>query len=178
MKDSGLGRLRKLIVERYDQLKAQVAHRLGSSSDMAGDALHEAYLRLASRDDLDGVQHPQTYLINSAVNATIDRIRSDARLVSEDEIGSLFELVYDGPGPERVAEGRNQMDQVMAALDTLPPRQCSLLIDFRVHGMDTEELAQRWGISRVLVRREIQTAHKACLAAMEKLEAAKDPERP
>ena len=41
MKDSGLGRLRKLIVERYDQLKAQVAHRLGGSGDMAGDALHE-----------------------------------------------------------------------------------------------------------------------------------------
>ena len=56
MKDSGLGRLRKLIVERYDQLKAQVAHRLGGSGDMAGDALHEAYVRLASRDDLDTVQ--------------------------------------------------------------------------------------------------------------------------
>jgi len=178
MKDSGLGRLRTLIVERYDQLKAQVAQRLGSSGDLAGDALHEAYARLASRDDLDTVQHPQTYLVNSAVNATIDRIRSDARLVGEDEIGSLFELVYEGPGPERVTEGRQEMDLMMEILDTLPPRQCSLLIDFRVHGVDTEELAQRWGISRVLVRREIQTAHKACLAAVEKLEAAKDPERP
>ena len=98
-------------------------------------------------------------------------------MVGEDEIGSLFELVYDGPGPDRVAEGRNQMDQVMAALDMLPPRQCSLLIDFRVHGMDTEELAQRWGISRVLVRREIQAAHKACLAAMEKLETAIAPDQ-
>lgn len=168
MSETGLGRLRSLIVERYDQLKSQVAHRLGSSRDMAGDALHEAYLRLAAREDLDEVKHPHAYLVNSAVNYTIDRIRSDTRLVNEEEIGSLFELAYDGAGPDRIAEGRDQLDRIMVILDQLPPRQCALLIDYRVHGIDTDELASRWGVSRVLVRREIQAAHKTCLAAMQK----------
>lgn len=171
MNESGLGRLRKLIAERYDYLKAQVASRLGGAGDLAGDALHEAYLRMATRDDLDQVRHPQAYLINAAVNATIDRMRSDARLVDEAEIGALFELAHDGPGPDREVAGRDRMEQVMAVLATLPPRQCSLLIDFRVHGLGTDELAERWGISRVMVRREIQSAHKACLQAMEKLDA-------
>ncbi|MBO9357000.1 sigma-70 family RNA polymerase sigma factor [Bordetella petrii] len=174
MNDSGLGRLRKLIAERYDQLRTQVANRLGSSSDMAGDALHEAYLRLATREDLDQIKHPQAYLINSAVNATIDRIRSDARLVGEAEVDSLFELVQDEPGPDRVASGRNDMERMLAVLERLPPRQCALLVDYRVHGVGTDELAKRWGISRVLVRREIQAAHRTCLRELAWTGAADD----
>lgn len=170
MSESGLSRLRQLIVERYDQLKAQVAHRLGSSSDLAADALHEAYVRLATRDDLDQVRFPQTYLINSAVNATIDQIRKDARLVNESEIGALFELVYEGPDPERMLVGRDLVERTIQILDALPPRQCALLIEHRVHGVDTADLAKRWGISRIQVRREIQAAHKTCLAAMQEIE--------
>lgn len=170
MSSAGLRKLRELLAERYDMLKTQVARRLGSSSDMAGDALHDAYVRLAGRDDLDKVQHPQTYLVNTAVNGAIDRIRSDARLVSDTEIDDLFELPYDGPGPDRLIDGRASMERMLQVLDTLPPRRCALLIEYRVHGTGTSELAERWGISRVMVRREIQAAHSACLEAMAKLE--------
>jgi RNA polymerase sigma factor (sigma-70 family) len=170
MSSAGLGRLRKLLTDRYDQLKTQVARRLGSSSDMAGDALHDAYVRLAGRDDFDEVQHPQTYLVNTAVNGAIDRIRSDARRASDTEIDELFELPCDDPGPDRLIDGQARMARMLQVLDALPPRRCALLIEYRVHGTATSELAERWGISRVMVRREIQAAHNACLEAMAKLE--------
>lgn len=173
MSGVGLGKLRQILTERYDALKTQVARRLGSSSEMAGDALHDAYVGLAGRDDLDKVQYPQTYLVNAAVNGAIDRIRSDARLVSDTEIDDLFELPSDGPGPERVIDGHARMEQMLKVLDTLPPRRCALLIEYRVHGVETSELAKRWGISRVMVRREIQAAHSACLEAMAKFEERK-----
>ncbi|SHH49083.1 RNA polymerase sigma factor [Pollutimonas bauzanensis] len=170
MSGSGSGKLRELLTERYDLLKTQVARRLGSSSDMAGDALHDAYVRLLGRDDFDKVQHPQTYLVNAAVNGAIDQIRRDARLVSDTEIDGLFELPCDGPGPERVIAGHARMERMLKVLEALPPRRCALLIEYRVHGTETSELAKRWGISRVMVRREIQAAHSVCLEAMAKLE--------
>lgn len=172
--NQGLGRLRRLLAERYDTLRAQVAMRLGSSAEMAGDALHDAYVRLAGRDDLDHVQHPHTYLVNAAVHTAIDRMRSDSRLVSEAEIEGLFELPYEGPGPDRVLAGRVEMEQVVGVLDGLPPRQRALLVEYRVNGTPTSELAERWGISQVMVRREIQTAHARCLEAMDRLGGRKE----
>ncbi|MCQ9616636.1 sigma-70 family RNA polymerase sigma factor [Paenalcaligenes niemegkensis] len=170
MSVSGLGKLRALLTDRYDVLKSQVAKRLGSSSDMAGDALHDAYVRLAVRDDFDKVQYPQTYLVNAAVNGAIDQIRRDVRLVSESEIDGLFELPYEGPGPERTVDGNARLELMVKVLESLPPRRCALLVEYRVHGTGTTELARRWGISKVMVRREIQAAHKSCLEAMSKLE--------
>lgn len=103
MSGQGLATLRRLVAERYDALRRQVARRLGGASDLAGDALHDAYLRLSARDDLDAVRHPQTYLVNTAVHVAIDRIRQDVRLLSESEVGEFFDVEDSVPGPESVA---------------------------------------------------------------------------
>ncbi|VFR49889.1 RNA polymerase sigma-70 factor, ECF subfamily [plant metagenome] len=169
MSGAGLLRLRQLLADRYDVLRAQVARRLGGSAEMAGDALHDAYLRVAGRDDLDAVRHPQAYLVNAAVHAGIDRIRSETRLVADCEIDALFELPDEGAQPDRVALERARMDLLMQVMDELSPRQRALLIESRVNGIETAELAARWGISVVMVRREIQTAHHYCLDALERL---------
>ncbi|MEI2417303.1 sigma-70 family RNA polymerase sigma factor [Orrella sp. JC864] len=163
----GLLRLHRLLAERYEALRAQIAHRLGGATDMAEDALHDAYVRLASLKDLDEVKHPRSYLVNTAVNSAIDRIRSEVRLVGEDEIEALFEqgrAVH--PAPEREIMGRERAQHVMAAIATLTPRQSALLLAYRVHGEDTDVLARRWGISRGMVRREIRQANAVCLDAL------------
>ncbi|MEI2415524.1 RNA polymerase sigma factor [Orrella sp. JC864] len=170
MSGGGLARLSALLVERYDALRNQVARRLGASGDMAADALHEAYVRLAGRDDLDTVRHPQTYLVNTAVHAAIDQLRSDVRLVSGEEINELFDLPDECADPARMVQNRREMDRMMTVLAQLPPRQRALLVDSRVHGTPRSELARRWGISVTLVGREIQAAHRHCARALEDLE--------
>ena len=168
MSRKGVERLQQLITQGYDALRRQVAYRLGGSSDMASDALHEAYVRLASQDNLDEVRHPHAYLVNTAVNVAIDRIRSDARLLGDDEIEAVFEQARGAqPGLDSDLAARQRLDTAMRALQDMPPRQSALLIAHRVHGEDTESLARRWGISARMVRREIQTAAQTCMAAME-----------
>lgn len=166
MSGQGLATLRRLVAERYDALRRQVARRLGGASDLAGYALHDAYLRLSARDDLDAVRHPQTYLVNTAVHVAIDRIRQDVRLLSESEVGEFFDVEDSVPGPESVAESRSDMDHMLKALDTLTPRQRDILIAARVEGLSRPDLAKRWGISVRLVGRELQTAHEHCVQAM------------
>jgi len=169
MSGKGLAKLRQLLVERYDTLRSLVAYRLGTSGELAGDALHDAYVRLAGRDDLDSVRHPQTYLVNTAVHVAIDRIRADSRLVSQDEIDELFDLGDAAADPGRGLAGRRRMEQMMQVLAELPARQSELLIEARVHGTPRRELALRWGISEVLVGREIKAAHRYCVKAMKAL---------
>ncbi|MBO9357610.1 sigma-70 family RNA polymerase sigma factor [Bordetella petrii] len=171
MSGQGLTRLQRLLMSRYDALKAQIAYRLGGSQEMAADALHDAYVRLASQENLDDVKHPRTYLVNTAVNSAIDRMRKDARLVSDDDIEAIFEQARDeAPSQVRELLARERMEQVMAVLNQLPPRQSELLVSHRVHGEDTEALAKRWGVSVRMIRREIQKANDACLLALEKLD--------
>ncbi len=166
MSGQGLATLRRLVAERYDALRRQVSRRLGGASDLAGDALHDAYVRLSARDDLDGVRHPQTYLVNTAVHVAIDRIRQDARLLSESEVSEFFDVEDGSPGPDGVAESRSDMDHMFKALDALTPRQRDILIAARVEGLSRPDLAKRWGISVRLVGRELQTAHEHCVRAM------------
>lgn len=142
------------------------------SDEIAGDALHDAYIRLVDREDLDSIQHQQSYLVNTAVNVAIDWIRRDRRLVSEEEVSDLFELPDNSPGPERVAADRHDTARLLAVMAQLPPRQSALLYAARVEGVSTEDLARRWGLSSSMVRREIQQAQAFCLAAMGRLDAS------
>ena len=176
MSGAGLAALRRLIAERYDALRNQVSRRLGGASDLAGDALHDAYLRLSARDDLDGVRHPQTYLVNTAVHAAIDRIRQDTRLLSERGQRILRAGGRDPrPGRDRpVAFGHARHVQ---ALDMLTPRQLTSWWR-RASTACRGELAQRWGISLRLVGRELQTAHEHCLRAMRRAQDVATPGQP
>ena len=170
MSGAGLAALRRLIAERYDAIKHQVSRRLGGASDLAGDALHDAYLRLSARDDLDAVRHPQSYLVNTAVHVAIDRIRQDVRLLSESEVSEFFDVADTGPGPDVVMQSRSDLAQMFKALDALTPRQRDILLAARVEGLSRPDLAKRWGISVRLVGRELQTAHEHCVRAMARTE--------
>lgn len=161
----GLPALRRLIAERYETLRTQVARRVKGPPELVEDALHDAYVRLASRDSLDDVTHPQSYLVSTAVNAAIDRMRSDNWLLSEAEVAEFFEI----PEPvqtAQVAGARHDLDRLSHVLDALPPRQRDILIAARVHDMPREELAKRWGISVSMVGRELLAAHRYCVRAM------------
>ncbi|WP_144633571.1 RNA polymerase sigma factor [Bordetella genomosp. 13] len=164
----GLTRLQQLLGQCYDTLRLRVARRLGGSTDMASDALHDAYVRLASMRDLDQVRYPRTYLVNTAVNAAIDRIRSDSRLLGDDEIESVFEQARQAqPGVDTELAARQRLSQVVGVLQGLPSRQSALLVAHRVNGEAIDALARRWGISTRMVRLEIQKAASACMTALD-----------
>lgn len=165
MSKGGLAELRRLLTDRYDALKAQLVRRLGSS-ELASDALHEAYVRLADRPDIDSIRHPQAYLLNTAVHSAIDHIRSRSRLLDEGQIEDLYDLPEPGAGPDRQAQDRDALRRAVDAMKALPPRQSDIFYSARVEGASREELAQRWGISVRQVNRELQAAHAYCARAL------------
>lgn len=169
MTSGGLAELKRLFAERYETLKAQLVRRLGSA-ELASDALHDAYVQLADREGLNEVRHPQAYLLHTAVNAAIDKLRGTQRYLSADEVADLYELADPAPGPPRVAQARFDLGRAANALAALPARQRDILYAARIDGLTLKELAQRWGVSTRLISRELQAAHEFCARHMEAAE--------
>ena len=141
MSTEGLAELKRFLVERYDQLKGQLTRRLGSS-DLAGDALHDTWVRLAGKSEIEPVRQPQAFLLNAATNIAVDRLRAEA------------------------LEARFELAALVGAMERLPARQREILFAVRLEGLSRDELAERYGISVRMVARELQAAHEFCVRQM------------
>jgi RNA polymerase sigma factor (sigma-70 family) len=167
MSESSLRGLRDFMTQRYDDLKRRLTLQLGSA-DMAGEALQETWVRLeTSKESTEAVQYPLSYLMRMATNAALDRIRSDRRFLSGDEVDQVFTALSDpAPGPAQTAEARSEMQRLAAIIEEMPARRRRILILIRVDDMPRQEVADRLGISLSLVDRELKCAHEYVVERM------------
>lgn len=160
-----LVQLRRLFTDRYDVLKRQLAYRLGSQ-DLADDVLHETYVKLAGRPVGEAMRSPQSYVIRTAMNLAIDRIRADGRLLGGEEIDQLLAPDEQAPDPAAGAIARIDLEAVARAMELMPARRRQLFFAARVEGVPQRELAERYGISLRLVELEIRRAYEFCVEQM------------
>jgi RNA polymerase sigma factor (sigma-70 family) len=164
MTETSLAVIRRLLVERYDELKRRLTRRLGSS-ELAGEALHDAWLRIAQADSVGVVGNPGNYVFGVAMNAARDRLRNaDSRILSAAEVDGLLEIADGAPCPEHVARARSDLRGLEAILHELPARRREILLASRLDQMPRQEIARRFGISLRLVDLELQRAQEYCLA--------------
>lgn len=155
--------LRRLFVDGYDDLKARLAQRLGSA-DLAGDAMQDAWLRLAHAKSAGAVQNPGGYLFRIALNAADDRRQSEKRHGSKVDIDSILEVPDEKPTPEQALLARSDLAAFRAILAELPEQRRVIFLAARLGNMPRQEIADRTGISLRSVAREIAFAHKHLLA--------------
>jgi RNA polymerase sigma-70 factor, ECF subfamily len=169
MTDHTLTAIRRLFVDRYDDLMRRLTKRLGSA-DLAGDAMHDTWLRLESAQSISAVQSPRNYLFRVALNAANDQRRLRQRLASAVEIESHLELPDDAPTPEEVTLARSDLEAFKAIVAQLPPRRRAIFLAARVANIPRQEIADRLGISRRLVAKELLLAHEYCVARYKDME--------
>ncbi|UFX47591.1 sigma-70 family RNA polymerase sigma factor [Bradyrhizobium sp. 41S5] len=166
MTEASLTLIRRLLVERYDELKRRLARRLGSA-ELAGEALQDAWLRMARVDSVGVVRDPGSYIFGVAMNAARDRQRNtDSRTLSAAEVDGLLEIADGAPDPEQVARARSDLRGLEAILHELPPRRRAILLAARLDQMPRQEIARRFGISLRLVELELQRAQEYCLSGV------------
>lgn len=168
MTDHALASLRHLFVDGYEDLKRRLTKRLGSA-DLAGDAMHDAWLRLEKAESVGSVQSPANYLFRIALNAADDQRRQQKRNTSTIEIDSLFNLPDDAPTPEEIALARSDLEAFKSIMAQLPARRRAIFLAARVRNIPRQEIADRLGISRRLVAKELLLAHEYCLARYKEL---------
>ena len=170
MTQTGWAALQQLLLLRYEVLKKRLTRHLGSA-ELAGDALHDTWLRLERGGDLAQVRSPDTYLFRVAINLARDNLRSENRLVTTSDARTLLGIVDEAPDAARDAESRSDVRALMIVMAELPARQKAILLAARLEGMGRREIAQRYGVSVRYVHRELQAAQDYCAERLEKFAA-------
>src|SRR5262245_32342443 len=113
-------RVRQLFEEHNRALIGFLSARLRSQSE-ARDVAQEAYARLLQLEKPGAVSFLRSYLFRIAANLAVDRLRQ--RKVRE--TGTPWELLeglLTRPSPEQTVLARQQIDEVIAALEELPEK--------------------------------------------------------
>lgn len=149
--------LRRLLVERYKALETRLTAKLGSSA-LAGEALHETYLRLGQGGDLEPVRNAEAYVYRAALHTAFNLRNADARWRKTTPIDEMPEIADETPGPDRIASGRIQVEIVMRALAELPQRQREAFLEGFIGATPAEELAARYGVGIRTIQADVRAA--------------------
>lgn len=135
------------------------SRRVSDKSDIE-DMVQEVFLRLCQRDGREGVLKVEQYLFQVASSVLTDRIRrrtvrQQDRMepLADDDQQLLTEL-----SPERIAIGREQLQQLWSALAELPSLTRDIFVLHTFEGYKYAELAQRLRVSERTVQKHMTRA--------------------
>ncbi|MHA7680259.1 RNA polymerase sigma factor [Cupriavidus sp. PET2-C1] len=161
MSDDAQPALLEHLANRYANLKRSLVRVLGSD-DLAGDALHDTYLRLQRQENRGPILSPSAYLLRMAVNIAVDIQRRQSRNLSTDDVEALMDLSDPAPGPAQVVEDRAELEALSRIMARLPARRRQILLLVRWEGLSQKEVAERLGVSIRTVENELKRAHDFC----------------
>ncbi|MFH0299304.1 sigma-70 family RNA polymerase sigma factor [Bradyrhizobium sp. 31Argb] len=168
MNETPLAIMRRLFIDGYDDLKKRLTLRLGSA-DLAGEAMHDTWLRLARLEPAGAVQRPEHYLFRAALNAADDRRRREKRHSRNVELDDALEIPDGQPTAEEELIARSELAAFETIMAELPPRRRAIFLAARVGNVPRQVIADQMRISRRLVARELMLAHKHCLSRWKEL---------
>lgn len=130
--------------------------RVCSGPAEVDDVVQEMYYKLLSMPGVEHIREPKGFVVRTAKNLVMDRMRRDA-IVSIEAMNNLEELEVadDAPSPERVALARAELNWVMGLIANLPPRCKRVMMARRVDGMSQIETAASLGVSERVVEKEM-----------------------
>jgi RNA polymerase sigma-70 factor (ECF subfamily) len=125
---------------------------LGNWAD-AEDVAQETFIRL----NRHGVDFPsesalRSWLFRVAINLCLDRKRSSRKFEE------MLEVIAHGPSAEAITIRSQQRQQVMMALQTLPPKERAAVVLREIEGLSTAEVADILGSTDVTVRTQVAKA--------------------
>jgi RNA polymerase sigma factor (sigma-70 family) len=153
--------LRQFLVLGYDDLRMRLTRRLGSA-ELAGDVLHETYLKLSQPATVGPVRSPKHYLLRIAMNIALKRLRRERRFFSLSDAKIALGVADDAPDPARASAARLELEALRRALGALPARQREILLASRLDAVPLREIAARHGISQRMVEIELRRALAHC----------------
>jgi len=148
---------------RYRSALLRYFRRRGIDVDDSPDLIQEVFERLSRPDVLARIERIDGYLFVTAANVATEYFRKrQVRLAYpiSDHAHSIHRS--EEFGPDRIAEGRQELEFIVAALNELPERMRNIFVLARLENMPRAEIAARLGISKRLVEQQITLA-TACL---------------
>lgn len=156
----------------YRDLVRYIARRTGNDDD-ARDLAHDTWLRLAEHERSQSHGGPaierdtaptntRAYLFTVAHHLAIDHLRR--RRLGE---GTACAVAHTEPDVADAVMYRQAVQAVETALQSLPDRARDVFLQHRLLGVGQAELAERHGLSRNMIERDVMLAMDHVQAAIE-----------
>ena len=156
---------RSRLYDRLPGLRAFFVLRV--DADDVDDMMQDVALRLQSCSSSDAIIHGRAYLYQVARSVVTDqRRRSACRQRDRHEPWAAIHEPIEERCPDRVLEGKQQLECALSALDELPARTAQV---FRLHRFDQVPcaiIADRLQISLSAVEKHIMRATRHMAAAL------------
>ncbi len=132
------------------------SRRIGDRAE-AEDLTQEVFERMLRNEA--AVEHPDAFVFQVAANLLADRhrrtrVRERYRQFVEAEERRDVELI----DPHAIASGRQGVEQLARALDSLPERTRTMFVLYKFEQLSQETIAERYGISKSAVKQQIARA--------------------
>ena len=154
-----------IIDRRYDDLLRFVRYRIRDTAEVR-DIAQEAFLRLLRRNREELIERPEAYLFRIAANLAYEHRLRNQRQVS-DGARRIDEAVDDSRSPEIRVEDQERLKRVDEAFSKLPPLPRAALLLQRHDGLTYDEIAERLGTSKHMVKKHLTRAMAQCNAALQ-----------
>jgi RNA polymerase sigma factor (sigma-70 family) len=162
----------RLYGDKRANLVRVFAAKLRSVSE-AEDLIQDLFIKVQALGDLEVEGDGSALLFRMANNLMLDRLRSQARAGARDEgwrslQGEMSgnQQVADVPSAEEIVAGRQRLNTMMTALDTLPPQVARAFKLHKLEGLSHAETAVAMGVSRSSVEKHVSAALKALIARL------------
>jgi RNA polymerase sigma factor (sigma-70 family) len=153
--NSSRGARLEVLAVRYREPLVRYFLRKGLPADAAEDCVQEVFMRLA-RTDEQTVQNAEAYLFTIASSVLITRARkAKTRFAAQHHPIEDFFLVSGDAAPDRVLEGREALERLVAALLELPADTREMFLLNREDGLTYTQIAARYALSVKVVERHI-----------------------
>jgi len=131
--------------------------RRGRTEHDADDLLQEAWVRLASYERERPVEKPEAFLMQVALNLSIDSHRTRQTRGEEVMLEDVV-LVDVTPSAEAVLLARERTARLSVCLGRLPDKTRDILLAHRIEGLTYAEIAQRHNLSVSTVEQHVAKA--------------------
>jgi len=153
------GRLREWFREWRQPLRRFLVRRKLTSSADLDDIAQEVFLRLLRYERAEVIDHPQAYLFKIAANVSNEWAMRSSRRLPHDS--SWLADLIDEISPEVETERAAAHERLHSALRTLSMRMQKILRLRFAEGMTGAEIAAELGVSRKIVKRDMERAYAA-----------------
>lgn len=148
--------------QRYYKELLRYFTRKAGDGDTAADVVQEAYTRILALQARGGVvREPRALLYQTGRNVLVDQV---SRRAAEARVLDTLALVGADCAPcaERHASARQQLDRLVALLESMPRKRSQVFILVRIHGFSYAEAARYMEISELAIERHMTRALLDC----------------
>ena len=157
-----------LVASHGEQLRRFLHSRVRNIADVP-DITQEVYLRMLRVPNVDSIRSPEAYLFTVAQHVLQQHTLKMAALPSAElaQVLNTQATAHTDPALELVAA--QCLDRLQEALEKLSPNARAVFMLSRRDGLSFDEIAERLGCSRPMVKKYLM---KALLQFRQRLEAA------